>query len=108
MIKDTEPILYEETDMELAEKLDPILTDPRLSPLMAKEFSNLPPTYIMTGNYDVLRDDGLLYAEHLKKAGVTVRSNFVKAAYHGIFWRLYLQDSLVIYDDCIEFITKYL
>jgi acetyl esterase len=47
-------------------------TSPKISPLLARDFSGLPPAYIMLGGYDPLHDEGLAYAEKLKAAGVTV------------------------------------
>ena len=45
---------------------------PKISPLRAKDFSGLPPAYIMLGGYDPLHDEGLAYAEKLRGAGVKV------------------------------------
>jgi acetyl esterase len=47
-------------------------SDPRVSPLRAKEFSNLPPAYFMLGGFDPLHDEGVQYAEKLRAAGVPV------------------------------------
>jgi acetyl esterase len=45
---------------------------PKISPLKAKDFTGLPPAFIMLGGYDPLHDEGLAYAEKLRAAGVKV------------------------------------
>ena len=46
--------------------------DPLAVPLVASDFSNLPPAYIVTAEYDPLRDDGVLYSEKLAEAETPV------------------------------------
>jgi acetyl esterase/lipase len=46
--------------------------DFRLSPLLADDFSGLPPAYIHTGQFDPFSDEGEAYAAKLTEAGVTV------------------------------------
>lgn len=49
---------------------DPIdCINPEFSPLLAKDFTKLPPALIVTAEYDPLHDDGRLYAEALSAAG---------------------------------------
>uniref|UniRef100_A0A803TS44 Neutral cholesterol ester hydrolase 1 n=1 Tax=Anolis carolinensis TaxID=28377 RepID=A0A803TS44_ANOCA len=50
----------------------PALLDVRAAPLLAERevFRLQPKTYILTCEIDVLRDDGLMYAKRLEKAGV--------------------------------------
>jgi len=46
-----------------------IRPDPVVSPLLAMDLSGLAPTYLTTGGFDPLRDEGFEYAEALKAAG---------------------------------------
>jgi acetyl esterase len=59
--------------------------DPYVSPILAKDFSNLPPAYVITAGYDVLRDEGHAYALKLVKAGVLVAIRCYKEFMHGFF-----------------------
>uniref|UniRef100_A0A8C6YAL1 Neutral cholesterol ester hydrolase 1 n=1 Tax=Naja naja TaxID=35670 RepID=A0A8C6YAL1_NAJNA len=63
----------------------PALLDARAGPLLAdKELLRLQPkTYIMTCEIDILRDDGLMYAKRLEKAGVEVTIDHFEDCFHG-------------------------
>ncbi len=53
------------------------------SPVEAENFEDLPPAYIETAEFDCLHDDGILYAEKLRDAGIEVTLNETKGTMHG-------------------------
>ncbi len=59
------------------------LSDPRLSPLLADDLSGLPPALVLTGGFDPLRDEGALYAEAMRAAGVSVDHREFGSLVHG-------------------------
>lgn len=63
-------------------------SDPRISPLSEPDLSGLPPTVVLTAEYDVLRDEGEDYARRLAEAGVEVIVRRVAGLPHG-FIRLH-------------------
>lgn len=57
--------------------------DWRVSPILAKSFTGLPPAIVIVGGHDPLHDDGTLYADALRSAGVDVQLIEYPAMPHG-------------------------
>ncbi|BAL75083.1 flavin-containing monooxygenase [Bradyrhizobium cosmicum] len=59
-------------------------TDPRASPLRGK-VSGLPPAFVVTSEFDPLRDEGIAYAEAMAAAGVPVEQLKARGHFHSSF-----------------------
>ncbi|MHC2866887.1 acetyl esterase/lipase [Bradyrhizobium diazoefficiens] len=59
-------------------------TDPRVSPLRGK-VSGLPPAFVVTCEFDPLRDEGIAYAEAMAAAGVPVEQLKARGQFHSSF-----------------------
>jgi acetyl esterase len=57
--------------------------DPYISPLAAADLAGLPPTHIMTAEFDPLREAGEAYAARLREAGVSVSATRHLGQLHG-------------------------
>ncbi|XP_063293063.1 arylacetamide deacetylase-like 4 [Pelobates fuscus] len=79
------------------------------SPLLAEDavVRLLPKAYILTCEFDVLRDDGILYKKRLEDNGVQVNWYHVKDGFHGIIslFKLFPSGKLAL-DDIANFIKN--
>ncbi|XP_060075026.1 neutral cholesterol ester hydrolase 1-like [Ylistrum balloti] len=68
-----------------ANKIENIITNPYFAPLMAsdEELRKLPKTYIMTAEYDCLRDDGWILADRLKSLQLSCKHDHYDGYEHG-------------------------
>ena len=57
--------------------------DWRASPQLAESHAGLPPAFVMTAGFDPLRDEGLMYANALTKAGVSSQYICFERQIHG-------------------------
>ncbi|MFB1298482.1 alpha/beta hydrolase [Mycobacterium sp. pW049] len=60
-----------------------LATEPEVAPLRAADVSGLPPAYLLLAEFDVLRDDGIAYAERLRSAAVPVELRVWPSMIHG-------------------------
>jgi acetyl esterase len=83
-------------------------SDPRFAPLGVADLSGLPPAFVLTAEYDFLRDQGEHYAERLSSAGVITRTKRYLGTFHG-FFELDggLQHSTAAIDDIGHFIREF-
>ncbi|MCW5745339.1 MAG: alpha/beta hydrolase [Alphaproteobacteria bacterium] len=85
------------------------LSDLRVSPLLAKDFTGLPAAYVLTAGYDPLKDEGHAYAEKLRQAGVKVTYANFPGTLHGFFsMTRFLKQGLVANDEAAGVLAAFL
>lgn len=57
--------------------------DPLAFPLLNRDFSDLPPAYVVVAEYDPLRDDGEVYSDRLNAAGISSELRLGRGLIHG-------------------------
>ena len=60
-------------------------TNPYAKPMAAEDVSGLPSAFVLTVQYDPLRDEGEAYAERLRAAGVPAEVSRYDGVVHGFF-----------------------
>ncbi|XP_054857540.1 arylacetamide deacetylase-like 4 [Eublepharis macularius] len=83
----------------------------KYSPLIAEDeiIRQVPEAYILTCEYDVVRDDGLLYKKRLEDNGVRVTWHHLKDGFHGIafvidYGPLQFQGTQIAMENVIHFL----
>lgn len=71
------------------------LMDPLVSPLYLSDFRSIPPTTIITTEFDILHDEGKEYSVKLKQQGVTVNYHELDGVIHNFL-------SLQAWDPIVE------
>ena len=81
--------------------------NPEVSPIYHKEFKQLPPAFVLTAEYDPLKDEGKFYADTLKENGnVTIYKDY-KHLVHGFFnLPILSEESMQAYYDIQAFLRK--
>lgn len=77
--------------------------DWRVTPARAKSLAGLPPAFVVTAEFDPLRDQGIAYSDALAAAGNTVTVTTYEGMFHGFFsMGLMLDRAKVAVDDATE------
>lgn len=61
------------------------LNDSQMCPILADSFENLPPAFILTAGFDMLRDEAEHYAGLLKAANVRTQLRCYRSTFHPFF-----------------------
>jgi len=96
-------------DKEAVKAYQASFTDHHISPLIASDslLKNFPATYLMTCEFDVLRDESLILKERLLKLGVSV-THLNSKYYHGVLslYNMAMAESVEALEDFINFWKK--
>jgi acetyl esterase len=84
-------------------------SNPYAVPLNAQNLSDLPPTMIITAEYDVLRDDGSRYATKLESAGIKVIHRDYPGMIHGFFnYGKFIDEGIIVREYLAKEINRLL
>ncbi len=76
--------------------------DPAVSPLHNPDLGGLPPAFVVTAEYDPLRDQGLAYVAAMRAAGTVVADHMYAGLFHGFFSMGSMIDAAqVAFDDAV-------
>ena len=97
----------------VARDMDPWVTDPRFCPMLVPNVTGVANAYVIAAQYDVLRDEAVMYAHRLLESKVKVKLKHYPNAFHGFFmfsgggW-LTFRDSVEAMDDLVQFLNLHI
>ncbi|XP_052819080.1 neutral cholesterol ester hydrolase 1-like isoform X2 [Mya arenaria] len=62
---------------------DKIATEPKFAPMMSAKVEGTPNAYMVTSQYDVYRDEGIMYAQRLFESHIDVKLEHYYESFHG-------------------------
>ena len=81
-------------------------TNPYAAPLLAPDLRGLPPTLVITAEYDPLRDEGERYAERLRAAGVPVALSRYTAVHGFLHFRRIFKEGRMAFDETTNWLRR--
>ena len=82
-------------------------SNPLASPLLTKNLKNLPPAFIITNQFDPLRDEGEAYAQRLKQSGNQVTLKRYQDTIHAFMSIEILSQTNKAKKEAANFLKKY-
>ena len=82
---DYKPHRSKASDAIPTKNLEECVINPYNFPLMGNDLADLPATFILTEEFDTLRDDGLIYAKRLESFDVNVTLINDSNGFHAMF-----------------------
>ena len=103
----------ESDNSSIVEQISPFFLNPKFSPFMEENISSHHPlTMIVTSGFDILRDDGVMYTNRLRRAGVKVWWRHFEKGFHSCiaFWQgaLKLEVAHQIHRETFGLVREYL
>lgn len=83
--------------------------NPYAAPMRAQSLAGLPPAFVATAEFDILRDEGEAYGDRLRADGVATEVRRYDGMIHGFYGMCDLLDSAEeLYADIANFTTRWL
>ena len=77
------------------------------SPMLAKDFSNLPPAYVEVAEFDCLHDEAINYAQAMLSSGVEVEVLDTEGTMHAFDGTMDAPTAIMAINKRMEFMKKY-